>query len=134
MADPNEPEDLPVAEPDTGLADLLSGAGGLGGLLEQAQSLMAAAAAAADQVVEGQAGGGVVRIRVDGHLDFQQVHIDPSVLADGDAAMVEDLVLAALRDAVRQLGATSSGAGGIDPGVLEDLGGLGDIGRLLGGS
>ena len=62
------------------------GGGGfdLGELLKQAQAMqeqvMAAQATAADQVVEGSAGGGVVKVTVTGGMEFRAVHIDPSAV------------------------------------------------------
>lgn len=53
--------------------------------------------------VEGTSGGGAVRIRVSGELSFNAVHIDEEVIAAGEARVVEDLVLAALRDAATKL-------------------------------
>ena len=82
-----------------GLPDLESlDSGMLGGLLAQAQEMMAAQAAAADQEVEGVAGGGVVRIRATGAGHVLGVSIDPEVVDASDVAMLEDLVLAALHD------------------------------------
>lgn len=102
----------------------------LGGLLESAQQMMAEAQAAADRVVEGVAGGGLVKILVDGHFTFHGVHIDPSAVDSDDLSLLEDLVLAALRDAASQLQEGQQGAlGGVDLGGL-DLGGLGG---MLGG-
>ena len=101
----------------------------MGSLLEQAQAmqqrLMEAQAAAAEQVVEVQAGGGVVRVTVTGGLDFRSVKIDPKVVDPGDVEMLEDLVLAAVRDAVTRATELSDKAMG-----SIDLGGLG--GGLLG--
>lgn len=102
----------------------------LGGLLESAQKMMADAEAAASRIVEGVAGGGLVKVRVDGHFTFHSVAIDPSAVDPDDPQILEDLVLAALRDAAEQLHAGQQGAvGGLDLGGL-DLGGLGG---LLGG-
>lgn len=114
-------------EPDE-LAGLMGGgAAGLGGLLEQAQKMMQSAAAAADEVVEGVASGGLVKVEVDGHFDFKSVKIDPAAVDPDDVSLLEDMVLAALRDATRQLQAGREGAlGGLDLGGL-DLGGLGGI-------
>ena len=76
----------------------------LGGLLSQMQQmqqqLMDAQQAAAGQVVEGRAGGGVVTVTVTGGLEFRDVTIDPSVVDPEDVEMLQDLVLAAVRDAV----------------------------------
>jgi len=73
-------------------------------LLKQAQKmqeqLMEAQAAAAEQVIEGQAGGGVVKVTVTGGMEFQSVHIDPDAVDPEDVSMLEDLVLAAIHDAV----------------------------------
>ncbi len=99
------------------------------GLLERAKAmqeqLAAAQAMAAEQVVEGQAGGGVVKVGVSGDMDFQHVSIDPQVMDTRDVSMLEDLVLAACNDAVaraRSLG--QQALGGFDLGGL-GLGGAG---------
>ncbi len=102
----------------------------LGGLLESAQQMMANAQAAASQIVEGVAGGGLVKVQVDGHFDFHSISIDPTAVDPDDVALLEDLVLAALRDASAHLQSGQQGAmGGLDLGGI-DLGGLGG---LLGG-
>ncbi len=74
------------------------GGGALGGLLEQAQQMMAAQAEAAEREVEGVAGGGVVRIRATGTGQVLAVTIAPEVVDPADVSMLEDLVLAALHD------------------------------------
>jgi DNA-binding YbaB/EbfC family protein len=76
----------------------LSGGADLGGLLEQAQQVMAAQAAAADREIEGVAGGGVVRVRTTGTGQVLGVSIDPQVVDPDDVSMLEDLVVAALHD------------------------------------
>ena len=102
-------EDQPV--PD--LSALLSRLG------EVQQSLQEAQASAAAKVLEGQAGGGAVRVRATGDLEFQDVHIDPSIVDPDDVEMLQDLILAALRDVVDQAHAEAAGAlGGFDLGGL----------------
>jgi DNA-binding YbaB/EbfC family protein len=100
----------------------------MGALLEQAtkmqQQLAAAQQQAAESVVEGVAGGGVVKISVTGTMEFQSVTIDPAAVDPDDVEMLQDLVLAALHDAVSQVGELQQGSMG--------LGGL-DLGDLLGG-
>lgn len=102
MADqPDQPDgsDDEAGAAVPGLPDIESlGGDALGGLLAEAQKLMAAQAAAAELEVEGVAGGGVVRIRTTGTGQALQVTIAPEVVDPGDVAMLEDLVLAALHD------------------------------------
>lgn len=107
---------------------------GLGGIFEEIERLqrqLASAEATAEGVeVEGSAGGGAVRIAASGEFDFRRVHIDPAVLSDGDPALLEDLVLAALRDATTKLlalrrSAMNDAVGGALAGLLG--------GDLLGG-
>ena len=50
--------------------------------------------------VTGSAGGGMVSVTLTGKMEVRRVHIDPSVLAD--AEMLEDLVTAAMNDAVNK--------------------------------
>lgn len=90
------------------------GGGGLdfGALLEQAgqmqAQLMAAKQQAEEAVVEGVAGGGAVRIEVTGALDFRSVTIAPDAVDPDDVELLQDLVLAALRDAADQVLALQS--------------------------
>jgi DNA-binding YbaB/EbfC family protein len=95
-------------------------------LLKQAQKmqeqLVEAQQAAAEQVVEGQAGGGVVKVTVTGAMEFQSVTIDPDAVDPTDVGMLEDLVLAAIHDAVGKVNALSQQAmGGLDIGGLGGL-------------
>ena len=97
-------------------------------LLEQAQAmqqqLMEAQAAAAEQVVEGVSGGGVVKITVTGGMDFRSVTIDPQAVDPDDVEMLQDLVLAAIHDAVARVNELQQ----------DSLGGLGGaLGGMLGG-
>lgn len=48
-------------------------------------------------------GGGMVEVRVNGEKEVLAVHIDPEVLDPEDAAMVQDLVLAAVNEAGRKV-------------------------------
>lgn len=75
----------------------------LGSLLEQAQAMQ-------QQVVEGQSGGGAVKVRVTGAMQFQSVTIDPAAVDPDDVPMLEDLVLAAVNDAVAQVQAATQAA------------------------
>lgn len=94
----------------------------LSALLAQAQTmqqqLLDARNAIVDEVVEGQAGGGVVKVRVTGGLEFQEVVIDPSAVDPADVEMLQDLVLAAVRDAVAKVNDLNTEAMGDFGGLL----------------
>lgn len=108
----------------------------LGSLMSQLgqvqQNLQQAQEAAAAQVVEGSAGGGAVKVKVTGALEFQEVTIDPSVIDPSDVEMLQDLVLAAIRDGMEK--ASSLVGDAIGSAGLPDLPGLGQggLGGLLG--
>ena len=53
----------------------------------------------ADLEVEGQSGGGLVRVRLNGKLEVRSLKIDPSLIKAEEAEMLEDLVMAAFQDA-----------------------------------
>lgn len=79
--------------------------GGIGGLMKQAQKMQEdmqkAQADLANMEVNGQAGGGMVSVVMTGRHDLRRVSIDESVMDDKE--MLEDLVAAAVNDAVRQV-------------------------------
>jgi nucleoid-associated protein EbfC len=75
-----------------------------------------------------------VQIEVTGGLDPRTVQIDPSVIDPEDPSLLEDLVLAALHDAMSQVQDMQEGAvGGLDIGALGGMGGLGGQQGELGG-
>jgi DNA-binding YbaB/EbfC family protein len=49
--------------------------------------------------VEGQSGGGLVKVTLNGKMEARAVKLDPSLLKPEDAEMLEDLILAAFQDA-----------------------------------
>ena len=89
--------------------------------MRQAQQLQAGMQRAQEQLgsleVTGEAGGGVVRIVMNGRHEVRQVHIDPSVAGD-DREMLEDLVVAACNDATRRV------AGAVKQHMADAMGGL----------
>lgn len=78
--------------------------GGLAGLMKQAQVMQDNMKKVQDQLaqteVEGQSGAGMVRVVMTCAHDVRRVSIDPSVLDDRE--MLEDLIAAAINDAVRR--------------------------------
>ena len=83
--------------------------GGLGGLMKQAQMMQENMKKAQEQLatieVEGQSGGGMVKVVMTCRNDVKRVSIDPSVMDDKE--MLEDLLAAAVNDAVRKAEATT---------------------------
>ncbi|MCK5649622.1 MAG: YbaB/EbfC family nucleoid-associated protein [Gammaproteobacteria bacterium] len=79
--------------------------GGLGGLMKQAQKMQEdmqkSQAELANMEVNGEAGGGMVTVVMTGRHDIRRVNIDDSVMDDKE--MLEDLLAAAVNDAVRQI-------------------------------
>jgi hypothetical protein len=73
------------------------------GMMKQAQQLQARIQKMQQELaaleVEGQAGGGLVRLTMSGKGDIVRLKIDPTLLKPDEAEIVEDLVLAAARDA-----------------------------------
>lgn len=78
--------------------------GGIAGLMKQAQAMQENMKKAQEQLaeleVEGQAGAGMVKIVMTCSHAVRRVSIDPSVMDDRE--MLEDLVAAAINDAVRR--------------------------------
>lgn len=78
--------------------------GGIAGLMKQAQQMQERMAKAQEELglveIEGQSGAGMVKILMTCKHDVRRVQIDPSVMDDKE--MLEDLVAAAMNDAVRK--------------------------------
>ena len=83
--------------------------GQLAGLMKQAQQMQENMRKVQEQLatieVEGQSGAGMVKVVMTCKHDVKRVTIDPSLLSD-DKDMLEDLVAAAVNDAVRRVEAT----------------------------
>lgn len=112
-------------EPGGGMAGL-----DLGALLSQAQEmqqqLMAAQQDQANQVVTGEAAGGKVAVDMTGAGEFRAVRIDPGVVDPDELDLLEDLLLAALRDATAK-------AAELQAEAMRGMGLGGGLGGLLGG-
>lgn len=109
--------------------------GDLSGILEQAkkaqQDLERARASLATATVEGRAGGGMVTAVCDGTGELVKVRFEPGLLAREEASLVEDLVVAAVRDARRRASELERKTlGGVMGGFPVPPG----LGSLLGGS
>lgn len=80
--------------------------GGLQGILDLAQKVQSemgrVKSEAENKQIEGSAGGGVVTVRMSGAMQVLAVTIDPSVVNPADVQMLQDLVRAAVNEAVRK--------------------------------
>lgn len=94
-------------------------------MMRQVQQMQAemekAQASLKDEVVEASAGGGMVTVRVSGELDVLELRIDPEAVDPEDVELLQDMVQAALNEALRsaqelaasKLGAVTGGMGGM---------------------
>ena len=80
--------------------------------LQQAQERIQAEIAAL--VVEAAAGGGMVKVEMDGQKQVRSLKIDPEVVSKDDVEMLQDLVVAAVNEAARK----------VDEEVQQKIGGL----------
>jgi DNA-binding YbaB/EbfC family protein len=82
--------------------------GGLGNLMRQAQqmqeTMQKAQAELAEIEVTGESGAGMVKVTLNGRHEAKRVSIEPKLLGE-DKEMLEDLLIAALNDAVRKIAA-----------------------------
>jgi len=95
-------------------------------MMKQARQMQTDLQSALDRVeVSASAGGGLVTVRMNGQKRILQLAIDPEVIDPTDAEMLQDLVLAAINDAVRQVDEqTQNTLGALAPGLGDLLGGL----------
>ena len=103
-------------------------------MLKQVQKMQAdmmkAQEALANETVEASAGGGMVTVTITGDLQVKDIKIDPEAIDPEDAELLQDMVLAAVNEAIRQaqeLAASKMGGatGGMDLGSLGLPPGLG---------
>jgi nucleoid-associated protein EbfC len=107
-------------------------------MLEQAQKLQEEMAAAQDKLkeekVDASSGGGMVKVVATGEGLLESITISPDAVDPDDVELLQDMVLAAVNEAMRQAAAIRDkaveGAAGFDP--MEALSGLG-LGGALGG-
>ena len=97
-------------------------------MLKQVQKMQAdmmkAQEALANETVEASAGGGMVTVTITGDLVVKDVKIDPDAVDPEDVELLQDMVVAAVNEAVRQAQELAAEKmGGLTGGM--DLGGLG---------
>jgi DNA-binding YbaB/EbfC family protein len=101
-------------------------------MLKQVQKMQADMVKAQEElkseVVEASAGGGMVTVKISGDLEVRELRIDPGAVDPDDVELLQDMVLAAVNEAVRaaqELAATKMNAAA---GGLAGPGGLGGLG------
>ncbi len=84
--------------------------GGMGDLMKQAQQMQEQMKKAQEEVanmeVQGEAGAGMVQVVMTGRYDVRKVNLDDSLMSE-EKDMLEDLIAAAVNDAVRKVEAES---------------------------
>ncbi len=84
--------------------------GGMGNLMQQAQQMQEKLQQAQEEIanaeVGGESGAGMVKIQMNGRHDVKRVEIDPSLMEE-DKEILEDLIAAAVNDAVRKIEVSS---------------------------
>ena len=103
---------------------------GFGNLVKEAQKLQAQLEALKEEVtkrkVEASAGGGMVVVEANGNQEILSIKIDREVIAPDEGQMLEDLVLAAVNEALRkaremvagEMAKITGGLGGKIPGLM----------------
>ncbi|MEZ5464597.1 MAG: YbaB/EbfC family nucleoid-associated protein [Lysobacteraceae bacterium] len=85
--------------------------GQIGNMMQQVQRMQQDMQRAQEELanieVEGQAGGGAVKVTMTARMDVRRVQIDPAMAGD-DIEMLEDLIAAAMNDAVNKANQASS--------------------------
>jgi DNA-binding YbaB/EbfC family protein len=110
----------------------MAGQPNMNAMLKQVQKMQADMVKAQEElkneVVEASAGGGMVTVKISGDLEVRELRIDPGAVDPDDVELLQDMVLAAVNEAVRaaqELAATKMNAAA---GGLAGPGGLGGLG------
>src|SRR5919198_6351516 len=95
-------------------------------MMKQVQKMQADMAKAQEQlkneVVEATAGGGMVRVKISGELELRELRIDPEAVDPEDVELLQDMVLAAVNEALRSAQELQTAKLGQATGGLGNLG------------
>jgi DNA-binding YbaB/EbfC family protein len=101
-----------------------------GAILKQAQQMQSEMMKVQDElkneVVEATVGGGMVAVKMSGDLELKEIRIDPEAVDPEDVDMLQDLVLAAVNEAIRSAQELAASK------MNQAAGGLGGMGGGLG--
>ena len=110
----------------------MAGQPDMNAMLKQVQKMQADMAKAQEElkseVVESSAGGGMVSVKISGDLELREVRIDPQAVDPEDVELLQDMVLAAVNEAVRSAQELAANKMNAAAGGLAGPGGLGGLG------
>jgi hypothetical protein len=105
--------------------------GNMNNLMKQAQKMQRQMEEASKEIEENEitaaAGGGVVEVTVSGKKEVTKIKIDPEAVDPDDVEMLEDLIMAATNEALRQMDAYSQESMSKITGGIGGMGGLGGL-------
>ncbi|MGI6077328.1 MAG: YbaB/EbfC family nucleoid-associated protein [Fastidiosipilaceae bacterium] len=105
------------------------GGGNLNQLMKQAQKMQEEMAKAQEEIanleVEGSSGGGMVQVKINGDHRIIELNIEPEAVDPDDVDMLEDMVIAAINDAMNKLDKASEERMGSVTGGLPGMPGMG---------
>jgi DNA-binding YbaB/EbfC family protein len=81
-----------------------------------------------NEVVEASAGGGMVTVKISGDLELKELRIDPEAVDPDDVELLQDMVQAAVNEAIRSAQELAASKMGAATGGLAGPGGLGGLG------
>jgi nucleoid-associated protein EbfC len=101
-------------------------------MMRQVQQMQAEMIKAQEQlkheVVEASAGGGMVTVKMTGELELREITIDPGAVDPEDVELLQDMVQAAVNEAIRSAQELAASRMGAVTGGLGGAGGLGGLG------
>jgi nucleoid-associated protein EbfC len=101
-------------------------------MLRQVQQMQADMVKAQEElkheIVEASAGGGMVTVKMSGDLELKELRIDPEAVDPEDVDMLQDMVQAAVNEAIRSAQERAASKMGAATGGLGGPGGLGGLG------
>jgi DNA-binding YbaB/EbfC family protein len=110
----------------------MAGQPNMNAMLKQVQKMQADMVKAQEElkneVVEASAGGGMVTVKISGDLELREVRIDPEAVDPEDVELLQDMVLAAVNEAVRSAQELAASKMNAATGGLAGPGGLGGLG------
>ena len=110
----------------------MAGQPDMNAMLKQVQKMQADMVKAQEElkneVVEASAGGGMVTVKISGDLEVRELRIDPEAVDPEDVELLQDMVLAAVNEAVRSAQELAANKMNAAAGGLAGPGGLGGLG------